>query len=238
MAKKGKIDKFAIHETVERPERIKRYKYLFLIVCEDEKTEPLYFGKFKSKIPEDTLYLKTVGTGRDPKGVVNRAIEEKILLEGIANKEIDRVWVVFDKDSADENTKKIKNFHDAFKNAEVNKFKIAYSNEVFELWLLLHLKDINSDKAIPRNEVYSMLESQIQKTEKYKFYNYDHKKPDPKTIDIIFELGDLRLAIQRAKTLEVKMKDVEPINANPSTTVHWLIEELNEWIEFYSYKVK
>ncbi|MDR6563808.1 MULTISPECIES: RloB family protein [unclassified Arcicella] len=238
MAKKGKIEKFAFRETQERPERIKRYKYLFLIVCEDEKTEPLYFSKFKSRIPEDTLYLKTVGTGRDPKGVVNKAIEEKLLLENIVKKEIDTVWVVFDKDSADENLTKIKNFYDAFKNARENKFKIAYSNEVFELWLLLHLKEINSEKAIPRNEIYKLLESQIQKTHKYKSYTYDHKKPNPKTIDIIFELGDLKLAIQRAKVLDEKMKNIKPIDANPSTRVYLLIEELNEWIEFYSYKDK
>ncbi len=100
------------------------------------------------------------------------------------------------------------------------------------------MKEINSEKAIPRNEIYKLLESQIQKTHKYKSYTYDHKKPNPKTIDIIFELGDLKLAIQRAKVLDEKMKNIKPIDANPSTRVYLLIEELNEWIEFYSYKDK
>ena len=47
MAKKGNIKKFATKETAERPVRFRRYKYLFLIVCEDEKTEPNYFEKYK-----------------------------------------------------------------------------------------------------------------------------------------------------------------------------------------------
>ncbi len=34
------------------------------------------------------------------------------------------------------------------------------------------------------------------------------------------------------------MKNIKPIDANPSTRVYLLIEELNEWIEFYSYKDK
>ncbi|HMZ32282.1 MAG TPA: RloB family protein, partial [Methanoregulaceae archaeon] len=55
-----------------------------------------------------------------------------------ARKEVDIVWVVFDKDSSDENETKIKRFEDAFTIAEKENFKVAYSNEVFELWLLLH----------------------------------------------------------------------------------------------------
>ena len=52
MAKKGKLKKFQAVEKEERPIRFRRYQYLFLIVCEDENTEPTYFENFKIKIPE------------------------------------------------------------------------------------------------------------------------------------------------------------------------------------------
>ena len=236
MANKGKVEKRKNQEPEERPRRVRKYKYIFLIICEDEKTEPLYFENFRAKFPNNTLYLETVGTGKDPKGVVSQAITERNNLELIAKKEVDEVWVVFDKDDADENETKINNFNEAFKIAKKEKFEVAYSNEVFELWLLLHLRDIEGNQPIPRNDIYELLSTQIQKTPKYSNYNYEHRKPNPKTIEIIFEIGDVNLAIERAIRLLDKQKGIIPINANPSTKVHLLVQQLNEWINFYNFK--
>lgn len=36
MAKKGKIHGFETVNDIQRPSRIKKYQYLYLIVCEDE----------------------------------------------------------------------------------------------------------------------------------------------------------------------------------------------------------
>lgn len=236
MATKGKVEKKAVRESDVRPNRIRRYKYLFLIICEDSKTEPLYFEKFQAKFPDNTLYLETVGTGRDPKGVVEQAIIEKKKLAVVARKEVDEVWIVFDKDDADENETKISNFNDAFKISKKENFEVAYSNEVFELWLLLHLRDIDKSKTIPRQEIYELLASQIQKTPKYNQYVYEHRKPNPQTIEIIFEIGNIELAIERAKVLLNEQKEVNPINANPSTKVHLLVQQLNEWIKYFSFE--
>ncbi len=234
MARKGKIEKFETNAREERIFKPRKYKYLFLIVCEDEKTEPDYFNKFKSQIPEESIYLETIGTGFDPKGIVKKAIDERLKLEGKFKREVDETWVVFDKDDADENETKITNFDEAFTNAAANNIEIAYSNEVFEVWLLLHLKNIDSEKTLPRNEVYKLLESQIKKTKKYSDFIYDHKKPNSQTIDIIFELGNLDLAIERAKLLLEKQKNKKPIEANPSTKVHVLVQELQSWIRYFS----
>lgn len=47
MARKGNLERRkATKEAIERPIRVKRYKHFFLIVCEDEKTEPEYFEQF------------------------------------------------------------------------------------------------------------------------------------------------------------------------------------------------
>lgn len=75
-------------ERENRPVRIRRYKMFILIVCEDTKTEPAYFESFKKQIPEDTLFLHTVGTGRDPQGVIRQTISERNLLKADALKEI------------------------------------------------------------------------------------------------------------------------------------------------------
>jgi hypothetical protein len=234
MAKRGKVKKIASKEKEERPIRIKKYKYLFLIVCEDQKTEPNYFEKFKSQIPEDTIFLKTVGTGRDPFGVVQSAIKERNILSVLAKKEVDKVWAVFDKDDADENKTKIENFNAAFEKADEENIEIAYSNEVFELWLLLHFVNVDKDKPLPRKTVYELLEKSIQKNKKYKSFIYDHKKPNPQTIEIIFEIGNLSQAIKRAETLLENQKKKSPIEANPSTKIHLLVQELQDWIKYYT----
>ena len=201
MAKRGKLVKIPTKEPEERPIRIKKYKFLFLIVCEDQVTEPSYFEKFKNQIPSESIFLKSVGTGRDPKGVVQRAIIERDKLALQSKKEVDEVWIVFDKDDADENATKIKNFEDAFTIAENEKFDMAYSNEVFELWLLLHFTNINKNVALPRNQIYKLLQEQIRKTKKYEAYVYDHTQPNLKTIEIIFEIGNIDAAIKRAERL-------------------------------------
>ena len=77
MAKRGKLSKFAEEEQEERPIRFRRYEYLFLIVCEDQLTEPTYFEKYKAKIPEETIFLKSVGAGKDAKSVIKKTLEER-----------------------------------------------------------------------------------------------------------------------------------------------------------------
>lgn len=234
MAKRGKLKKFAKKEAKERPIRFRCYKYLFLIVCEDQKTEPAYFEEYISQIPEDTIYLRPIGTGRDPKGVVERAIIERDTLEKEAKREVDEVWVVFDKDDADENATKVQRFKDAFQIAKTENFEVAYSNEVFELWLLLHFINVDKETPLHRNEVYKCLKVEIQKIPKYADYEYDHKVIDPRTIEVVFESGDRDSAINRAQILMEHHKDCEPIKANPLTKVHLLVQALLAWIKYFS----
>jgi len=231
MAKKGKLTQYPKDES-ERPFRPKKYKQFFLIVCEDETTEPCYFEQFNRQFPEDTLYIKAVGTGRDPKGVVKQAIEEREAFKLECCKEIDFVWAVFDKDDADENQTKIKRFNDAFEIAKQKQIQIAYSNEAFELWFLLHITKVEKTKPLSRQEIYAKLQSQIRKSaEKYSDYIYDHEKPKQnRIVEIINEIGNEEQAIKKAGKLIDYHRNKKPIEANPSTKVHILVKELRDWI--------
>ncbi len=233
MARKGKLNKFEESELEERPIRIKKYKFLFLIVCEDESTEPKYFSNFKNQIPEETIFLKPVGTGRKPKGIVERAIVEKQLLEKESKKTVDKVWVVFDKDDEDFNQTTINNFEIAFEIAKQENFEIAYSNEAFELWLLLHLTEVDANVALPRAEIYALLQETIRTFEGYKTFEYKHGNAS--ILQIIYEIGSQEDAINRAVRL-LQLQGVKaPIEANPSTKVHILVTDLLEWITYFSY---
>ncbi len=234
MAKKGKLKEFQENELEERPIRFKRYQYLFLIVCEDENTEPTYFEHFKNQIPKETIFLKPVGTGRDAKGVVEQAIVEREKLSVESKKDVDVVWAVFDKDDSDENTTKIKRFEDAFEIAKDNNIETAYSNEVFELWLLLHLSEVDANVALPRAEIYTLLQENIRTYEKHKTFEYEHGNAS--ILQIIYEVGSQEDAINRAKKLLQLQGAKTPIEANPSTKVHILVTELLEWITYFSYE--
>ncbi|MEL7222062.1 MAG: RloB family protein [Bacteroidota bacterium] len=210
----------------------------FLIVCEDEKTEPAYFDKFRSFFPERTLYLECVGTGRHQLGVVEKAIQVRTEIQDIAQKQIDFTWVVFDKDDADRNETTIAKFADAYASANRNKISIALSNEVFELWLLLHLEDVDPRTQIPRQDIYKRLEEAIQRLqiaagESEGLFEYRHGKLE--VLNMINRFGDENKAIERAVALQQYFKDVEPIDANPCTTVDRLVKELREWIRYYNY---
>lgn len=253
MAKRGRI-KEQTREVQERPQHTRHYKEYFLIVCEDESTEPTYFKKvfqeeFEKLLPKDTIRIETVGTGRNSLGVVEKAVEKRISRTEIIPKTIDHVWAVFDKDDLDQNETTTQRFEDAFLVAAANDINIAYSNECFELWLLLHFVNVSNAKPIPRKAaegedksgcLYGMLENTINKgrtPDKQILYDYaHHSRPYisvEKLIAIIMKSGDETKAIARAQALDASQQDKKPIVANPNTTVYKLVQELREWLEFY-----
>lgn len=232
MAKRGTLKKAELKEKEKRPIRWRKYPHLFLIVCEDGNTEPTYFRAFEKFIPEQTIFLRAVGTGRSSKGVVEQAIFERETLAEEANKSIDEVWVVFDKDDADKIPANTLRFNDAFKIAQDEKMRVAYSNEVFELWLLLHFNDVSSTNPIPRSEIYSSLEKSIKSFDSHKLFVYEHGKTT--VIDAVIELGSEANAIERSEKLLAEQKGKPPLEANPSTTVHILVKRLRELIDWYS----
>ncbi|KAA6302870.1 MAG: hypothetical protein EZS26_001040 [Candidatus Ordinivivax streblomastigis] len=236
MARKIKLQtQIRSQERETRPVRIRKYKMYILIVCEDTKTEPAYFESFKKLFPKETVFLRSIGTGKDPLGVVEQTVKERETLKENMLKEIDQVWSVFDIDDANENETKRSKFQDALTKAKTENIRLAYSNEVFELWLLLHLTGVSSENPISRQAIYVELQSQIRKHKEYENYEYDHHRIDPLFLSIIEEKGDEKRAITRAKQLEEVHQGKEPLLANPSTKVHLLVQELRDWIDYYNY---
>ncbi len=117
-----------------RPVETRETYERFLIVCEGAKTEPNYFQSFR--VPKEVIDIHGIGDN------TIRIVEEAIRLKEKDN--YDQVWCVFDRDSFPPNR-----FNAAFILAGENSIKIAYSNEAFELWYLLHFNYY--DSAMSRN---------------------------------------------------------------------------------------
>lgn len=235
MARKGKTR--LANEVAEdqlRPIRWRRYQFIILIVCEDEKTEPQYFQGFAEEFPEETIYLRPVGTGRDALGVVQQALIERDHLLSESRKDPDEVWVVFDKDDMDLNATRRERFNDAFTLALSQNMNIAFSNEVFELWLLLHLSDVSNVKPIRRADIYIALHQAIQAHAHYPDFIYEHGNLN--VLPVIREIGSEADAIIRAGALRDAHSGKHPIEANPSTSVYKIVERLRELIAYYAYQ--
>lgn len=172
----------------------------FLIVCEGEKTEPQYFDRFRMP----TVVIRTVGTGRSSIDVVREAVKRR------QDDDYDQVWCVFDRDRCE-----ARDFRDAIAQADRLGLRVAYSNEAFELWFLLHF--IYFDTAVRREDYEKKLGQHLG-------HPYD------KTSARLYAELETRqdTAIAHAARLLASHPRADPEANNPSTTVHLLVQELNK----------
>jgi hypothetical protein len=179
----------------------------FLIVCEGGETEPNYFRAFR--LSSATVQVK--GCGRNTRSLVEKALE--IRKKAKDNDEIfDEVWCVFDRDSFS-----LQDFNSAFDLAKREKINIAYSNEAFELWYLLHFHYFNT--GISRNDYQERLSKLL-------------KEPYKKNSTVMYLklLDKQSTAIKNAENLLETYAHPKPGEDNPSTTVHLLVKELNKFL--------
>lgn len=188
----------------------------FLIVCEGEKTEYYYFTCLREDLKSNNIKIKVKGEGQNTLSLVKKAINIK---NNEKSASYDQVWCVFDKDNY---TKE--QFNQAEGLAQKENIKIAYSNEAFEIWFILHFQYL--DIATSRSEYLTILTNQMQKygllnkKEKYKKNREDmYEKLKPYQTTAITNAAKLIQDRDEAKK--------HPFDANPSTTVQELVQELN-----------
>jgi hypothetical protein len=204
---------------LERKEPLLYEKPTILIVCEGENTEPSYFKQFRLS----SATIKPVGEGYNTVSLVNRAIQ-------IASKEkFEQVWCVFDKDDFSD-----VDFNNAIALAEANNFGVAYSNQAFEYWIILHFDD-HQGGGMHRDD-YNLKINKLLKP-----YNliYDGKNSKIITGEI-FELLDSidektlkerkKLAIDRAERNYNQLSHINPAKEESSTTVFRLVDELLKYV--------
>jgi hypothetical protein len=176
-------------------------KQRILIVCEGSKTERYYFEELRR---DHRLNAEVIvrGLGLDPSQLVETAQTESRL------DDYDQVWCVFDRD-----TWPAQNFNNALAQARRLGIGVAYSNEAFELWYLLHF--YYYDTGIPRQEYIERLDGLL---------GHPYAK---NSRDTYRELRSRQEdALRNARTLLAQYEPPDPANDNPSTTVHLLVEEL------------
>lgn len=226
MARKVKIPNH-IKKRFERTEskrlvetKIKRR--FFLIVCEGEKTEPNYFDSLKNDLPKgvlDVYDLKIIGNGHNTVSLVNSAIALRNKWQEQTNRTIDKLWIVFDKDSFSDQS-----FNSAIQTCIANNPNVdcAWTNEAFELWYLLHFHYYNT--GISRKQYQDLIEDNFKKKG---LKDYVYKKNSKEMYFLLETYGSRENAIKNAKNLEKTHADQQNYSVqNPCTKVYKLVAEL------------
>jgi hypothetical protein len=203
-------------------------KKAVLIALEDEASSKYYFQSLvKDKSLSGQIIFAT-HKGSQPSQVLNALKKHKKGDKHKKNKKNPKVtfyeteWIVIDRDNH-------KCFFSTIKEAQEKNICIAFSNESYELWLLLHFK------LVSLHTHRDNLTSELNKIFLDKFQmNYEKSSQD-----IYLLVRNLqKVAIQNAKILMTthleKHQNIDP-SKNPLTTIYQLVEYLNA---LYSKKKK
>ena len=189
---------------------VRLVKETFLIICEGENTEPDYFKAFRLT----SATIKAVGQGLGTTALVKKAIKIKEQ-EKIKGHTFNRAWVVFDKDDFSDN-----DFNAAIILAQQNQFEVAYSNQAFEYWFLLHFNLYQIP--INRSRYEEMLSNLLG-------FSYSKKTGvSNKMFNAL--LGKQQQAIANAKIVMKQFNGSNPAQEESSTTVYRLVENLNKFL--------
>jgi hypothetical protein len=170
-----------------------------------------------------TSTVTAKGVGRTKLALVKKAKE-------LAKEDnYDEIWCVFDMDInyADHENQR-NDFNSAIKQCqETKKFKVAYSNDCFELWFYLHFN--YSDQQNHRQFYY-------KKLREFWNINYEEKGKELDFCKTIYsKLQEVNCsqeeAIKRAEKLHQLQNDKLPSDQNPITTVYELVRELNKYLK-------
>jgi len=222
----------------------------FIIFCEDEVSEPIYFKYFETSL----IKVNPIKNQKSKTDNVLKAIchcKDHELMECkdgsfYLQSENTQIWCVFDRDFEDTAPKILlgnTSFDESIKTALSNGFKVAWSNDAFELWVLLHFEDIDLSNERYQNretyydrltEIFKSLPNpneDLIKAIKHLTFNYkqDLKKENNFRNIVRNEIvGKTKDAIKRAKDIEAHHSTLKKPNheKSPCTLIHHLVEEL------------
>ena len=199
-----KQDRTVRRKTGQRPRNTS-----FLIICEGANTEPEYFRAFRLA----SASIKVIGKGMGTMPLVKEAISIRQYEEHLG-KVYDQYWVVFDKDDYSDD-----DFNGAIRLASKGGFQVAYSNQAFEYWLLLHFNLYQG--TIPRAKYADMLG---------KLIGQPYSKKSGAVTRIFPELRlRTNIAIRNARIVAGTFPGNNPAKEESSTTVYKLVEQIQKF---------
>ena len=224
----------------------------YIIFCEDETDEPYYFRSFGI---EKKLRVNAIPNQKQGRlnflNTVTQCVQEgkmEYTSTGYKIKEdvTENIWSVYDRDLENTDIAQIAQkddveFTTSIHNAIATGIKVAWSNDAFELWVLLHFEVIPTGMKIHRNYIYERLTDIFRKlpnpsaelreiTSNPNFYYKSQMKKRANFLSYVLPLLKQRtnIALQNAIVLAAQYRtDVPCHDRNPCTMVHHLVRELS-----------
>ena len=188
----------------------RRKKPTVLIALEDTKSAKYYINELARDYGVSKRIEFVPPKGTNPKNVL-----KAINLHFAKASEIESRWLVFDKDDYSK-----EEINGTISSAKANRINIAFSNESYELWILLHFEDVK--RHITRKEINKRLNRYFKEK-----YNIEYTKASIEIYGLI--KSNQEVAINRAKELyNGNLNSDGYINylSNPLTTFYKLVEHI------------
>lgn len=206
---------------------IREEKKKIFIFTEGKNTEESYFKSFRLT----NCLVHITGDLGNTTSVVEEA--ERRIKNSDYERSKDQLWCVFDKDSFTS-----EKFDNAINSAKSKGFKVAWSNQAFEYWLLPHFED-HQGGGMHRSTYTNKINSYIQE-EKAKYDLRGNKTISTKFFGLLDEIpagkseSRVKTAIKRAKRIHNSRSNEAPSGCESCTTVYELVEViLNERNEYF-----
>lgn len=203
-----------------RDRRIRIRPEYHLIVTEGEKTEPLYFQRFKEEINKkyrERIHFSIIGAGENTVSLFETA-------RRYADKSVNgykHVWIVYDTDCFPrENVDEVPLLCKKY-STEKQQYHAIWSNQCIELWYLLHFELLQSD--LHRSRYTAKLSSHLKKL---KAGAYKKNRADMFTLLKPF----VKAALKNARKLALINGEKPPSLSAPGTNVHEIVERLFPYI--------
>ncbi len=177
-----------------REEKTYRDDRLFVIATEDTHAPDQYFRVFRN--PRIKVRVLPTECGLSAPAHVFQRLEE--FHREFELQEDDELWLMLDTDHWIEGGH-IKNFIDVCTQATQKGFHLAHSNPCFEIWLLLHVADLDA------NEQFARCEDVVQRL-KDTLGGYSKRKIDSER----FSREAIDVAVARAEKLDESPDDRWP----------------------------
>lgn len=210
-----------------------KIKPLVIISCEGTKTEPNYLSSIinklitAGKIARGSIVMAN-HQHTDPLGVLNDLINYKDDYTLFENK-----WIVIDRDevrsiSSNSGGHTEESFVSAIEKAGKLNVDVAWSNPCFEIFIVEHYmyRDTAGDRKDIQKKALELLCSDG-------YFEKDATVEDLKTIDNLYEilLPKKVSGFNNLKKLMNVQKGKTPVDANPGTRFHELVEILEAYFE-------
>lgn len=231
-------------------ERTSDHIYTVNIFCEGKNSEPIYFKFFETKSIKIITHGEQKSMCKNVNKTLAKCLEDEVIKKSEDGKYVlyedgIEIWCAFDRDAEANGTNKEEgdvDFCSALTIANNSPIKIAWSNDSFDLWILLHLEDVidNLEEAKNRNYYFDRLTNYfknhnnpnelLKKTLIHPSFSYERDlKQEKKIRQIIIPeiLPNTDIAIERAKKLfDLHKNEIDYAKKSPCTTVFQLVERL------------